>query len=441
MISRSPHYRRNFVAIWGDSVSFGLALTFAGLTTTLPDFVSQLTDSQVVVGLLSTVSNGAWLLPQLFYARFLSSKRRKKGYVTMGALLGRPLYLLYAAALWLGLYRNPPLALILLFAAQVLFLGSDAMAAVAWFDIFAKAIPEERRGRLIGIAQVARGMLAIGAGVIISALLGEQGPAFPLNYAVIFALAGTCLLLSLFSWSFVAEPDEPVEEQPLSWREYLPQLLGTMRQDRAFRWVLSVRLLAGFEGLALNFYILFATQELGLGRETVGLFTAVQTAGGILASLGLSAIGERWGNRRVIQTATALSLTAPLGALGLFFSGAHGSLVTTVLFAWIFFVIGVSLGSTMLGYYNYILDLAPPGRRPTYIGLFNTIGGLLIIPPTLGGWLLRETSYGVLFALTAACVILGHGLSWGLPVSRRNHAVNAFTSEEAHHDAGDLSLR
>jgi MFS family permease len=62
-----------------------------------------------------------------------------------------------------------------------------------------------------------------------------------------------------------------------------------------------------------------------------------------------------------------------------------------------------------------VLDLAPVGQRPTYVGLFNTISGVLIVLPPLGGWLLRTTSYGVLFGLTAALLILAHVLSLSLP--------------------------
>ena len=420
MTSLPPHYRRNFAAFMGDYVGFGLALAFAGATTILPGFVSQLTDSKVVVGLLATVSNGAFLLPQLIFANLVTNKPRKKPYFNLGASLGRPLYLLYAVALWLGLGRNPALALLVLFAIQIIFQAGDALATVAWFDVMAKVIPGKRRGRLMGVSQVTRGVLAIGAGALIAFLLSESGPPFPHNYAAIFARAGGFLLFSLFSWTFVVEPDEPGEagERP-AWRDYLSHLLDTLRHDHAFRRLVTVRLLAGFEGLALGFYVLFAIQRLGLPPGTVGLFTAAQTVGGILASLGLGVVTERIGSHRVIQIATALSMTAPLVALGLLLSPIREGTLTTAIYAWVFLAIGAVANSVMLGFFNYLMELAPAGQRPTYIGLFNTIGGALVILPTAGGWLLQTTSYGVLFALTAILLTLAHGLSWDLPSAHR----------------------
>ncbi len=403
----------------GDYIGFALAMTFASQTTVLPELVGRLTDSEIAVGLLSTLGNGAWLLPQLVYAHMLTNKHRKKPYVTLGALIGRPLYLLYAVALGLGLHHRPLLALLVLYGVQILLFASDALAAVAWFDVMGKAIPSARRGRMIGSAQLVSGLLAIGAGGVIAALLGSKGPPFPVNYAVIIALAGLFLLLSLFSWSFVVEPDEPVEEHRPAWRDYLPQLLGTLRQDRAFARVILVRLLAGFDGLALGFYILFATRELGLPAATIGLFTSAQTVGRILASVGMGALAERVGSHRVVQVATGIGMTAPMVALALLVTGARAGTATTVIFAWVFVTIGITVSSNMLGYYNYVLELAPAGQRPNYIGLLNTISGVLIVLPTLGGLLLRSTSYGLLFALTAVILVMAYALSLSLPSTRQ----------------------
>jgi MFS family permease len=413
-----PHYRRNFAALLGDYIGFALGMTFASTTTVLPALVGYMTDSEVAVGLLSTVSNGAWLLPQLIYANLITHKRRKKPYVTLGAIIGRPFILFYAAALGLGIYQYPILALLLLFGAQIIFFGTDALAAVAWFDVVSKAIPDRRRGRLFGGGQLISGLLAIGAGAVIAALLAADGPPFPQNYAVILALAGFCLLFSLFSWLFVVEPDEPVEESRRAWRDYLPQLVNTLHQDRAFARLILVRLLAGCDGLALGFYVLFATRELGLPPETVGLFTAAQTVGRILSSVILGTLAERAGSHRVVQFATGIGMTAPLMGLALLLAGAQGNTTTAVIFAWVFLTIGVTISSGMLGYYNYVLGLAPTGQRPTYIGLLNTMSGVLVVLPTIGGWLLRATSYNVLFGLTAAILIIAHALSLSLPSAR-----------------------
>jgi MFS family permease len=433
-----PHYWRNFAALVGDYVGFSMGMAFVSATTVLPAFMGRLTENKALVGLVSTVADGAWLLPQVIFANLLVNKRHKKRYVTAAGLIGRPLFLLYGLGLGLGLARDPTLALALLMVAVFFFTGSDSFASVAWFDVLAKTIPEERRGRLVGISQVIYGLLAIGQGALITVMLEQEIPPYPLNYALFFGLSGALLLLSLLSWQLLVEPDEAVERERASWRDYVPQLLRLLRQDRVLARLIVVRLLSGFDLMAFNFYVLFATEYLQLPEYTVGIFLAVQTIGGILASAGLGLLSERAGSHRVVQVATAVSVTAPLVALGLALGtpaplaglgqgGAEAGLATLVTCAWTFLAMGVVGSSFMLGFMNYVLELAPAGQRPTYTGLFNTIGGALVLLPLLGGWLVDLTNWWVLFAFTASMLAVAHVLSWRLPSARRSAGAPAGT--------------
>jgi hypothetical protein len=106
--------------------------------------------------------------------------------------------------------------------------------------------------------------------------------------------------------------------------------------------------------------------------------------------------------------------------LAMILTNAQATGTTTVLYGWVFLTMGITISSSMLGYFNYALELAPAGQRPTYIGLFNTIGGLLVVLPTVGGLLLRVTSYGVLFGVTATVIGAAFLLSLTLPSARRS---------------------
>jgi predicted MFS family arabinose efflux permease len=67
-----------------------------------------------------------------------------------------------------------------------------------------------------------------------------------------------------------------------------------------------------------------------------------------------------------------------------------------------------------------VLDVAPETERATYIGLSNTLAGVLAVAPLLGGWVLEHSSYTVLFALTAAAVLPAMLLAWSLPKPIQN---------------------
>ncbi|GAF92708.1 unnamed protein product, partial [marine sediment metagenome] len=74
----TQHVRRNALAFIGESTWFGLGLVFASTTTLLPEFVSRLTGSAVLVGLIISLTEGAWRAPQLLFANRLANKSRKK---------------------------------------------------------------------------------------------------------------------------------------------------------------------------------------------------------------------------------------------------------------------------------------------------------------------------------------------------------------------------
>jgi hypothetical protein len=66
------HYRWNSIAFLVDSICFGgVVLTLIDPTSVLPAFVRQLTDSEFVVGLISAIFRGGWLLPQLVAGRLM----------------------------------------------------------------------------------------------------------------------------------------------------------------------------------------------------------------------------------------------------------------------------------------------------------------------------------------------------------------------------------
>ena len=102
-----PHYRRNWGMILADYVLWGMAMNFIGVSTVMPAFIRCFTDSALIIGMVSTVWNGAWLIPQLAAANALSHIQRKQSALVRAGLLSRTNLLLIALALALGLWQRP----------------------------------------------------------------------------------------------------------------------------------------------------------------------------------------------------------------------------------------------------------------------------------------------------------------------------------------------
>ncbi len=416
------HFTRNWLALFGDFLFFSLGLTLASTSTTLPAFAATLTDNKVLIGAVASVWSGAWLLPQIFAANYLSDKPRKYPYMIWGQAIGRSVFPLFVLWLMLGGVRWPGLTLALFLAMLAFFSGTDAFVALAWFDLYGKALTPPQRARLSGIAQAIIGVVAIGAGALIQWALGPSGLPYPANYILILGLAALSYELSFAACAFIVEIPEPVTATRTSLRDYLPELIHLWRTDAAFSRVTLVRLIGGLGGLATAFYVVYATDILKLPLSTVGWFASAYTLGTATAGLTLGFVAERYGSQRVIKITAWFQFAIPVLAL-VCASGVLGAAVPLVYPA-LYFMLGLFEGSVMLGFMNYVLDIAPPSQRPTYMGLTNTLTGLLVVVPMLGGWIVQLTaSYPTVFALAAVGTLAGAVLALGLPVPPHHTAA------------------
>jgi MFS family permease len=406
------HYRWNSIAFLVDSVWFGVVLTLIDPTSVLPAFVRQLTDSEFAVGLISAIFNGGWLLPQLAVGYLIKDKLRRKPYMLAG-LSGRVLLWVIALSLWARLDRNPAAMLVLSFTCIGLFAASDGVVGVVWFDIIARAIPWKRRGRLIGLAQFISGLTGVGLGALVGLILARRS--FPEDYALIFTLAGVALFPSTIALALLREPQPEVVNRQANgyvrggW-------LKPLVTDPAFRRLMVCRMLVGVMYLAAPFYVGHADDVLHLPKSVIGRFVIAQRLAGMVAGATLGLVSERWGLGFVIRIGSAAAAIGPLFALAAHIAG-DGWLVQA--YPFIYVMLGVVNSVQMLGFANYLLEIAPDGMRPVYIGLGNTIVGALTVVPVIGGWLLEATSYATLFSVTTVIVAVGFLVSLGLRPPQR----------------------
>jgi MFS family permease len=274
---------------------------------------------------------------------------------------------------------------------------------VAWFDMLARAIPLKRRGRLLGIAQVIGGLAGLGAGIAITLILDSPRFPFPANYALIFTLAGLAFTPSAIALALLRETgtvDAKANRKEWGQNGWLVPL----RLDPVFRRLLASQVLVGMVSLATPFYVVHATDMLKLPEAVVGNFVAAQQVAGMVAGALLGLMSDRRGPAATIRIGSAITMAGPLFALVAHL--ADGGLLIRA-YPLVYVALGVYYSSNMLGFYNYLLEIAPDDMRPSYIGLGNTIMGIVTLSPTLGGWLLEATSYTALFAVTVALVLVG----------------------------------
>jgi len=398
--------RSFFGALWhGAFLAMGMALTQPA--TVVAAFVVELTGSTVWVGGLSTVLAVAGALPQLFLARWIEPRPRKKPFLLLAvyfrALSWGALALLIVA---IGASRPQLLAWALVGLLAVFSIGGG-LGGVPYTDIIGKVIPPDRRGAFFGGRQILAGPLSIGAAMLGRYILAEI--AYPNNYAILFGLAAAALFIaSLGVWLIREPPHVGANPRMLGWRAYGRRLWIAAGR---IKLLVVVQVLTGFSLMALPFYVVYARQVLDAPAAAVGWFVFLQVLGGAPANLLWAYLVDRYGSWRMLAICATLSALTPLLAIGLGGLGWVGILP-------ILFLVGATSNGRSVGFSSVLLELAPPDERPTYSAL-NT---WLMLPaaflPLAAGALLQHWAYPVIFALTSAFVGVGAVLAWSISRGR-----------------------
>lgn len=409
--------RRSFRLLSMDAIFYFCGLAFLDQSTVMPAFLSTLTESSLAIGAIMAIRPTALFLPQLWTAHYLRSRNRHMGFLLKVASVARVAIALFAVTLFLTGPQDRTLMLwgfVIMYAA---FWLSEGGAGVPWTDLVAKTIPERLRGRLFGVMHFAGGILAVLAGLFASRILSPGGPDYPTNYAVLMAVSAFFFAMSLASLAAVREPEGQPEEHEGDFFQYAKTIGRIVSEHSRLKRLLIVQVLIGFWAMPLPFYILYAKETAGIGGEMVGIFLSIQMAGGIVSSAIAGYVSDHYGPKAVIMSTILAGILAP--ALALVIGGA-----SVWIYAAVFFVVGWVIGSSWIGLTNFLLEMAAPRERRTFIGVMNTANAPTMLFPLLGGLIVQLASYQILFAVTAlaftAALILALGL---MPKERADTAV------------------
>jgi MFS family permease len=418
--------KTNFPLLIAEGTLFVVGLTFVSYSTVLPAFVSSLTSSSILVGLVSAARSTGWFLPQLFAAHYLEGRPLKKPILLRTSLASRLSLLLMALSTYFWGGSRPDLVLALFFILYFLFNLCESVSALAWVDITAKTVRPTRRGSLFSIMQLLGSLMGLGAGVLIRNILSYPRLVFPTNYALVFFAAVVVLAFNYIVLMMLREPPGEIAHTQRSFGEYVQKLPVLFRKNPAFRKVATVRILVSFTFMVVPFYVVYSQQVITTGAGIIGIYVLLQTAGMIGGSLLFGRMSDRIGNRSVLVVTAATTLAMPILALTVYFFSLQGQMpLLTVLYALIFIGIGISDTGQFIGFTNFVLDIASEAERPSYYGLLNALSVVSAVLPLLGGILISRFGYELVFWIAAVFLLAAFFLSIRLPEPRHSQGIGA----------------
>ncbi len=378
---------------------FLLSNTLMDTNLVLVWFLSNLTNSNLLLGLLGPIATGGWFLPQLYMSAKIQHLPRKIG-VYRAVMIVRtiPWAILVATMWWV---QDPVLLLIVFYIAYTVMRVAAGIGGIPYLEITAKTVPPALRGRLFAMRMLAGGLLGLLGSRFVKYILGGNLP-YPHNYAVLVGVALVCGISAQGVLSFVREP--PGETQPAtSTLVQLKRGLAILRRDANYRHLLLGRsaLFLGF--IALPFYTVMARRILHAPDQAAGDFLMFVTATQLLTNYPWGWLADYRGRLWVSKLAAWGWLSTAVLALALLFIAPHLPPLPfpTYMLAYpLFVMIGIFVPADGVAGINLLLEIAPERERPLYVGFANTLLGLVTLLSGLGGSLVDWFGLATLFVAT-----------------------------------------
>ncbi|MFO7956810.1 MAG: MFS transporter [Candidatus Brocadiia bacterium] len=347
----------------------------------LSALVYDQTRSTALVGLLVALAMAGHRLPQLYVSSLVEHRERKKAFYIAASAVRILMLCIMAGVLFAagGVGSWWPLAAFL--TAYFVFSVAQGCASIPFFDMLAEAIGPTRVGSFFGMRHFLGSCAVLVCGFLVIQPVQDGLPS-PTNYAVLTGIAIGVLGISWGSFALFREQENSSPPKRRSARQVLAAGRRLLARDRNYRDILILLVLARVNTLALTFYVPYGVERLGVAGVS-GILLGFMSASRMASSLVWGRVSRRKGNRLCLVFAGLLFIFSPLAILaaprlpGLFrwplpFTEVELDLPLLIYFLALF-SFGMALQAHMIGRTGFIVESAPEGRRPSYIGFLNTV--------------------------------------------------------------------
>jgi MFS family permease len=317
------------------------------------------------------------MMPGIISANHVENKPNKLAFVKKITLFERvPFVVLALAALFLA-ESHPTLTIWLSVLCVIFIFGTSGIIQPAWLGYIAKVTPPRKLGTYFATGNGLGALLGIG-GFALAAYLLSKYP-FPYNYFWIFLVASVAVFISYWTTLLGREPDVFEKKEKTSTLVFFKELPSILKSDKSFKNFIIVRNLQCLGSMATTFFTVYAIQNLQFQDSSAGILSIFLAASQSVFFFVWGYIGDHKSHKFVL-TAASLGLIATSILLLLFNSWMAICLV--------FVSLGIYYSGIGTSGLALLHQMAPTGRYPTYIALYNSLQVIsAFIAPVLGGWL------------------------------------------------------
>jgi len=385
------HFKRNFFANIMDAGFWFLGDSFVAAYTILPVFMSTLTDSPIIIGMMPALADAGWFLPQLFFAKFLEGKNRRLPILLKLGMVDRIpfLFLAFGALLISQLDKKAAIGIIL--AIYIVKTVSSGLVALPWQELIATVIPVSHRGRYWGFALIFGKLMGLVGSAVTGYLLTSI--AYPLNYAYMFFIGFAAVMVSYLFLRMNIEPEvDRTKSTVIKDLNTWGKMKKILAEDKNFRVYLINRGFVFLGWMGMGFITVYGIQKYHLPLSSSAIFTGLMFFCQIVGYSIWGTLGDRVGYKPVIESSNVIFM------LGLIILISVQSLWGVYV---AFGVISFAHSGEYIADQNIAMEFGKEDDRPTYIGMSKTLTGpVLLVAPILAGVLVELFGYNLMFLIS-----------------------------------------
>lgn len=392
IMDKIKHNRKNYFLGIINGVLFNFAFAITGSETILPVYMSTLTSSGIIIGLVGSMQKALWPMPQIFMAHYLEGRKYTKFVYIYTAIIRTVTMFLMGFVI----YWHPPYIIPVFLFLLFLYLFSGGLSGISFLEIVGKTIAKQRLTSFWGLRQAGGGVLAILGGFYVKFILSTFD--YPKNFSILFITAGFIVAIALLSWIIADEPSSENQIKIKKFRSFLKIGFSLLSKDTDFKAIFFYKIVIGIAMGPVPFYSLFAIKMLNIDASNIGFFIALQMAGLIVSNILWERISKNGVKHIMIITALSILLQPIIAVCSLF----YGILPMYI----VFFLIGVSVSGLRISSMTYLLHIAPDNKRPTYMGFYNTFTAPFLFYPMLNGIIINMFSFIPTFIISGIFAII-----------------------------------
>ncbi len=355
--------------------------------TVIPAMLIESGGNAMHVGMMTAIMLGGSSFTQLFFAPYISNKPFKKKFLLLG-INSRVLSLLALGLMFFFIQSHQSkLILWYIFLFITLFSLGGAFTVISYTDILGKTINEEKRKTFFSTKQIIAGVV-----VLLSAFLAKKTltiSTFPLNYAYMFLIGGTLLLIASGGFWKVKE-QVPSVLKISGLREFFKVLKSELTNNKKLIFFLGFVNTQGIAISFLPFVILYAKKTFNSDSSDTGSFLLFKVIGVVIVSVMVLLVAKKIRYKWLLYSNVLLSLF--LSIIVIYIDNA-----STLKFLFILGGVIYSLYSITMN--GLLLEVSGNQNRALYAGFAGAGNILPTVFPLAAGWIISQFGFQEFFGL------------------------------------------